>query len=217
MNVELDGQGVPGAFLGRYSDDKYPGCDSDGGNGGHIWILCSNALGELYYRNSGYYWENKGNGKDVLNDMLLRIISDIVDKDLPTAATYLRGYIGKLDGLDDDELEEIMENIAGIFASQGDGQLTRVAKFTVGPCNDHMSEQICEQKIENGGGQEIGAHDLTWSYGTVLSAMYYRGKTMEMGVKLWDNGMSGKGWRLDDIFDQNCGSNLCGGQCKYPN
>ena len=62
MNGELDNMGQPGTFLGRYGGpagtDHYTGCDpeSDGGSKGHIWILCSNALGELLYRNSEYYW-----------------------------------------------------------------------------------------------------------------------------------------------------------------
>eukprot|EP00483_Globobulimina_turgida_P005299 UN05309 len=56
LHVEDDNNGIPGCLLGRYKDDSYPGCDSDGGSKGHIWILCSNALAELYYRNSMYYY-----------------------------------------------------------------------------------------------------------------------------------------------------------------
>eukprot|EP01084_Bolivina_argentea_P080907 146520_1 len=214
LNVEDDQAGIPGTLLGRYKDDRYPGCDSNGGGQGHVWILCSNALAELYYRNSNYYYKQKENARDILSVELLKIILEIVEKDLPTASEYLRQYINIFDSLNNKELMEISAAIAGIFASQGDGQLTRVAKYVI-PCKDHMSEQICEQTSSNGGGQEIGAHDLTWSYGTVLSAMYYRDIGINLGIQHWDNDINN---RIDRVnlwgLQEDCGANICQGQCK---
>ena len=199
-------------MIGRYKDDKYPGCDSDGGSGGHVWILCSNALAELYYRNSAYFHAQKYSAKGVITKRLLRIVSDIVEKDLPKGAKYLRQKMDVLDDLIDEELGEIAVAIGSMFASQGDGQLSRVAKYVI-PCSDHMSEQICESKSENGGGQEIGAHDLTWSYGTVLSAMYYRNVALEAGVELWDKSINERVDRSSWGSQGNCGQNICKGQC----
>ena len=213
LNAEDDKAGVPGTLLGRYKDDKYPGCDSQGGSGGHAWILCSNALAELYYRNALYF--HAANPREGLSAKAMLVISDLVEKDLPTASQYLRDYVSlwkEPADLGEEEMQEITENIAAMFMSQGDGQLQRVAKY-VKPCQLRMSEQFCEDTAANGGGQEIGAHDLTWSYGTVLSAMYYRDQAQEMGVRQWDQSVNDRvHW---DAFgaQENCGGNICSGQC----
>ena len=212
LNIEDDNAGIPGTLLGRYKDDKYPGCDSDGGSKGHAWLLCSNALAELYYRNSAYFYAQRQNAKSVITVRLLHIISEIVEKDQADAAKYLRQFVDDFDALTNEQLAEIAVNIAAMFASQGDGQLSRVAKYAK-PCSDHLSEQICESETENGGGTEIGAHDLTWSYGTLLSAMHYRNVAMEKGVKLWDERINERvdGLKWGSLGD--CGQNICSGQC----
>merc|ERR1711902_389665 len=110
------------------------------------------------------------------------------------------------------ELSEIALNIGAMFAPQGDGQLSRVAKYAL-PCSDHLSEQICESESAKDGGQEIGAHDLTWSYGTVLSAMYYRDVAIGKGVKLWDEHINERVDRMTWGSQGDCGKNICSGQC----
>ena len=67
-------------------------------------------------------------------------------------------------------------NLARYMTTTGDDQLTRI-KYHIEGCGFHMSEQICETN-----GKEIGAYDLTWSYGTFLSAWYYRGQAIEAGA-----------------------------------
>ena len=108
--------------------------------------------------------------------------------------------------------------LSSMAATQGDNQLQRVAYHVNKSCSDgpHMSEQICENGSGSGGGLEIGAHDLTWSYGTVLSAWYYRQQSIDGGVKFY---LDEK--RIDDMvlavakynLGETCGGELCNGQC----
>jgi len=52
LNKNDDANGLGGTLIGRYESDSYDGCASSGGSRGHAWILCSNALADLWYRNS---------------------------------------------------------------------------------------------------------------------------------------------------------------------
>merc|ERR1712129_117011 len=81
----------------------------------------------------------------------------------------------------------IMQNVAAMAGTQGDAQLQRVAYHVGKSCSNefHLSEQICELASNSGGGMEVGAHDLTWSYGTVLSAWYYRTLAVDAGLTFY--------------------------------
>jgi len=223
LNKEDDNANIPGTLIGRYANDVYPGCNNGGGSKGHAWILCSNALADVYYRNALYLHENKENAKKLLSPEHIEIYADLFQKDQPNAAKLLLEYAKQwkdsIDGGYDIDYEEIMGTIGEMAATQGDNQLQRVAYHVNKECSDgpHMSEQICEQGSSQGGGQEVGAHDLTWSYGTVLSAMYYRDAAVDAGIKFYPAENA-----VDDMvlavarygLGQTCGGELCNGQCS---
>ena len=62
----------------------------------------------------------------------------------------------------------LFQNMMRALMATGDGILTRVAHH-VKPYNFHLNEQINKDS-----GLAQGAHDLTWSYGTVIGAIKAR-------------------------------------------
>ena len=76
----------------RYANDQYPGCNSNGGSKGHAWILCSNALADVYYRNALNLHENKANAKELLSPDHIRVYADLFAKDMPKASKLLNEY-----------------------------------------------------------------------------------------------------------------------------
>eukprot|EP00484_Ammonia_sp_Unknown_P003354 CAMPEP_0197075158 /NCGR_PEP_ID=MMETSP1384-20130603/211470_1 /TAXON_ID=29189 /ORGANISM="Ammonia sp." /LENGTH=547 /DNA_ID=CAMNT_0042514001 /DNA_START=1 /DNA_END=1645 /DNA_ORIENTATION=+ len=222
LNKEDDTNGIPGTLIGRYANDKYPGCSANGGSQGHAWILCSNALADIYYRNALYLHENAGRAKQILSPRHVEIYAELMEKDQSKAARllyqYAREWQDSLEGGYEMDYEVVMAQIASMMATQGDNQLQRVAYHVGKSCGGsyHLAEQICETTSSNGGGLEVGAHDLTWSYGTVLSAWYYRGLAVDAGVEFWPAEK-----RIDEMvlavvrygLGQDCGAELCNSQC----
>jgi len=86
--------------------------------------------------------------------------------------------------------------------------LTRV-HYHVSPCSCRMTEQICETT-----GNEIGATDLSWAYGTLLYAWYERGLLInEYGFEPFPEFRKFYGMkRLDGFGDTNC--NGCNDGCS---
>jgi hypothetical protein len=186
VNENDDNMGLPGTLLGRYESDVYPGCSSNGGGQGHAWILCSNALGDLYYRNSLHLAklakDDRVSERTLDTEVgaeRLRAYAKNLDKDMPLASKKLHSMAQTWEAGDLSRTEKIAVTAfaARATASSGDGQLTRV-KYHTQNCDMHLSEQICETS-----GETIGAFDLTWSYGTMLSAWYYRGEATKFGVE----------------------------------
>jgi len=186
INSEDDSNDIPGVLVGRYANDVYDGCSSDGGSQGHAWILCTNALGDVYYRNAKALMDDNNiinNNEDNIDKLFdngnkLKIYAKIIKRSFPKASNELiklsdEWINNKLNFMDK---FEIKNNIASYMTTTGDDQLTRI-KYHIKGCNFHMSEQICETN-----GQEIGAYDLTWSYGTFLSAWYYRSEAINAGA-----------------------------------
>lgn len=68
----------------------------------------------------------------------------------------------------DDETDISISDFAELIANAGDGVLYRV-RYHVEPYDFHLSEQI-----DRNVGTEVGAIDLTWSYGTMIKAMWWR-------------------------------------------
>ena len=62
LNQENANLGIKGTFVGRYANDVYPGCGNNGGSKGHAWLLCTNAIADVFYRNAGYWYQNRNNG-----------------------------------------------------------------------------------------------------------------------------------------------------------
>jgi len=109
-------------------------------------ILCSNALGELYYH--------------IASDILLK--KNKLQKEAFTEWAQLLGA-GEAD-----LMAMATPDLARLMASKGDGVLTRV-KHHVEGVQMHMSEQLDKQT-----GSELSANDLTWSYATAIKAMAAR-------------------------------------------
>ena len=163
------------------------------------------------------------NAKELLTPEHIEIYASLFEKDQPKAAKLLRQYAiewkESVDGQYEIDYVDIMQSIAAMAGTQGDAQLQRVAYHVGQSCNSeyHLSEQICELGSSNGGGSEVGAHDLTWSYGTVLSALYYRSVALESGLEFYP---SERG--IDEMvlaaarygLGQDCGAKLCNGQCS---
>jgi len=84
-----------------------------------------------------------------------------------------------------EEKRQITKDVARMLVTQGDAQMTRL-HYHIEGCDYHMSEQLCETN-----GAEVGANDLTWAYGTFLSAWYYRGLATEMVTP----------WPMENRFD----------------
>ena len=134
---------------------------------------------------------------------------------LPKATEYISKYVDIWDTIQESEKSDVIKTVSGIFAQSGDDQLQGVSKYTR-QCNLHFSEQVCEVGTSSGGGLEVGAPDLTWSYGTILSAMYYRNESLNIGVKPWiyDRNTSAINMIYNRMMpQQDCAGNLCDGQC----
>ena len=180
INTDDTNAGIPGVLIGRYEADTYDGCLSDGGGQGHAWILCTNAMGDVYYRNGEELANDNNKADDILgkNGEKLKVYSKILKRNFPNysekletlASNWAQGY------LNNKEKHKIKNELARYMTTSGDDQLSRV-KYHIESCNYHMSEQICETN-----GKEIGAYDLTWSYGTFLSAWYYRSQAINQGA-----------------------------------
>ena len=100
-------------------------------------------------------------------------------RNFPKYSSYIIDYIAndwEKGLLNKKRKYEIIGNLSRYMTTTGDDQLTRV-HYHVAGCNYHMSEQVCETN-----GYEIGAWDLTWSYGTFLSAWYYRSQAIAAGA-----------------------------------
>jgi len=147
-------RGLPGVLIGRYPNDTYSGYGSGQGN---PWILATNAMGELYYRNSKKLFSLASDQRVGRNR------NEILSYTTPERMHLYRQLLGA-----NYPRNQTLTALARAFAQNGDGYLLRV-RYHVEGANFHLSEQINRDN-----GQEQGANDLTWSYGTVLSAMQTR-------------------------------------------
>ena len=201
-------------LVGRYANDQYDGCLYNGGTQGHAWILCTNALGNVYYRNAQTLANEKENVDNVLNSQLLKIYSKILKYNFPKYSQLLLEYAKDwdVDGLLSNEIKlEIKHDLAKYMTTTGDDQLTRV-KYHIENCNFHMSEQICENN-----GKEIGAYDLTWSYGTFLGAWYDRGQAIKAGAVPMEREIKVDWAKVNGLSNYNDDRPVCGGcynQCN---
>merc|ERR1719145_230697 len=135
----------------------------------NIWRFMRIYLRRIYPKEQPCYGND---AETLLSAEHLEIYADIFEKDLPKGAAMLREYAqqwrwslqGDWNGVID--YVEIMGTVAQLAATQGDNQLQRVKLHVGKECGGdyHLSEQICEGSSSNGGGKEVGAHDLTWSY-----------------------------------------------------
>ena len=157
--------------IGRYPGDIY---DGDGFSGGNPWFLCTASAAEVLYRTATHFAPRSG-----------------LPLDQPFWQELLR-CAGGLEAIDREEglwkalLEEVIRRADGFLA---------VMKRYQGP-EGEMSEQI------NGtSGKQIGARDLTWSYGSLVEALRWRRRAVEAVKRIGEGfgGEEGEGWNKEEL------------------
>jgi glucoamylase len=142
-----------GTSIGRYPEDIYTGYGT-APNGGNPWFLATNAYAELYYRCANN-WEKAG--KILVSNANFYLIS--------SAQNFLRGGVQPGETIDASDAR-FSSIIAGV-RTIGDSYLRR-NQFHGDP-SGHISEEFNRNT-----GFMQGARDLTWSYASLLSAVWQR-------------------------------------------
>jgi len=210
INIQDDNDGIPGTLIARDADDKYNGCESNGGNQGHAWILSTNAFADLYYVNGWELAKALRDGKrwkKLIDAEKLRLYARHFEFDMPEIADKVLKFAENWPKMTDEEKLKATKFTVRSLTQSGDDMLTRV-HYHVSPCNCRMTEQICETT-----GVEIGSTDLTWAYATFLSAWYHRGLLMDAGYQPFPEYQKFYGMkRLNGFGDTNC--NGCNDGCS---
>jgi len=155
QNQDREG-GLFGHFIGRYPNDTYNGYDSN--QKGNPWILATNALGEYYYRLAlGHVKKIQNDTTSTHTNYFYKHFTNLMNKHYDTN-TYQVEDVKNWDH----------EKVAQSLEVMGDDQCILVRNHIAGG-KFHMSEQL---NLHTGFLQ--GANDLTWSYGTIISAMAVR-------------------------------------------
>lgn len=162
QNFDRDA-GLPGHFIGRYPNDTYNGYDTS--STGNPWILATNALGEYYYRLAmGVVKKNIQNNTHTYNIH--------THKNQGYFHIHFANLMNKHYRTNEYDSEDVknwdIQKIAQSLTIMGDDQCSLVRNH-IGGGQFHMSEQL---NLDTGFVQ--GANDLTWSYGTIISAMAVR-------------------------------------------
>lgn len=159
INSADSSRGLPGILIGRYPGDVFDGNTKTGGN---PWNLCTNAFGELYYR--------------VAKELLVhgRVqISSLNQPFFVHAMRFTKFTSGSLKvGTVLTRADAVFMQLMDALAQNGDDYLNRV-KYHVQGDDYHMNEELNKDS-----GYQQGAHDLTWSYGTAISAMNARAQLL---------------------------------------
>jgi glucoamylase len=148
------GDPVPGVAMGRYPEDRYNGVNSNDPNGGNPWVLCTNGLGELYYRAAGD-WKAKGQ-------------IDVTDRNLKFLKSLDSTKFANLQsGQSIAGCSQTFQDLLAALRAAGDAQLART-RYHANP-DGSLSEQM-----NRGTGFMQSANDLTWSYASFLTALAQR-------------------------------------------
>ncbi|CDR37760.1 CYFA0S01e16578g1_1 [Cyberlindnera fabianii] len=148
-NVTTDDQGLPLAPpTGRYPEDVYDGYDSSEGN---PWFLSCAAFAEYFYT-IGKAFED--NGEIVLSPISLPFWKFFTDVDETK------------DSLHGEDFDEAVQKLYG----WGDAFLRTVKHYGDG---FKYSEQFNKYT-----GEEQGAHQLTWSHASILTAAFARARAL---------------------------------------
>lgn len=127
---------------------RYPG---DSYAGGNPWILNTGGLADLYFRQAKAVRKAARQG-NCLPVEHLKAFAPLVGDWLHSAKSN----------------SATCEKLADNLASLGDGVLQRI-RYHVEPLGFHLPEQVDKDT-----GAFANAHDLTWSYGSVLLALHTR-------------------------------------------
>lgn len=142
-----------GTAIGRYPEDQYNGTASTASTLANPWFLATAAYAELFYRASG---EFKLAGEIEISDL---------NKPFFESLHSLNGAtlnVGDIYRAGDAMFTEIVNGLV----TDGDRFIARVRFHANG---DSLSEQY-----DRDNGFEQGAHDLTWSYASLITALNAR-------------------------------------------
>ena len=141
-----------GTAIGRYPEDTYNGFTTAGE--GNPWVLATNAFAELYYR-AANEWEKQGAIPLTADNIL--VFTQLLGHTLPG----LQANISL--GSQQTQFTQILQAVR----ATGDSFLdrTRLHAFS----NGRLSEEFNKST-----GYMQGARDLTWSYASVLTALWAR-------------------------------------------
>lgn len=144
INTADSTNNVPGILYGRYEGDTYAG--------GNPWILTTASLAQLFYRGAtNFIGQNEVPHPDSLENwqkIFLRLNKSYHSID------DLKGYSPL--------------QFSRLVTDTGDAVLDRI-RYHTQSSGFHLSEQL-----DKTSGEELSATDLTWSYATVLKAMWHR-------------------------------------------
>jgi glucoamylase len=151
--VKKDSEGGElGIAIGRYPEDRYSGTTTS--SEGNAWVLCTLALGELYYR-AANEWVNGGE-------------IAVTDRNKSFFSRLNSSKFGELTGgkvLKRDD--SVFQDIVAELRIAADRQLRRV-KF-----HEFADGSLSEQFNRNTGLMQ-SAGDLTWNYASVLTSFSHR-------------------------------------------
>lgn len=145
-----------GTAIGRYPEDVYDGY-LVGKNTGNPWVLSTTGFAELYFRLERTYAESK---KILISPVNLPFFTALLGPRVPLhpGETLYKG-------------NPLYSIILKELLKKGDSFLRRVQAHT--PSDGGLSEQINRLT-----GFMQGAYDLSWSYGSYLTAFWARAKAM---------------------------------------
>jgi glucoamylase len=150
-DTDFDGQ-LLGTAMGRYPEDKYTGYNSEGL--GNPWYLLTNALGEFYYKAARRFSEDKQITVSKVNTRFFQ--------SLPLAK-HLQLRVGQVYGEKDAAFREIVR----AMREAGDAALRRTKLHAA-------SDGSLDEQMNRDNGYAQGARDLTWSYASMLTAIWAR-------------------------------------------
>ena len=201
VNAADSAAGLPGLLVGRYLNDHYNGGNPSQPSDGNPWVLCTASLADVYYRAAA---EHAAAGAVAFTDLNARFFTQVMDfaagtrgwrlqqqqqqQQQQTGATAAPAVpagafaaASKLDAelraaiagrmtlsQDDEATSQLFARLLASVVLSGDGILLRL-RHHVEPLDFHLPEELNKDT-----GASQGAHDLTWSYGTVIGAMNSR-------------------------------------------
>lgn len=128
--------------IGRYPEDKYDGISTSEGN---PWFLTTLAFPELYLRAIDE-WKAAGSVK----------VSDISE------AFFKQFDLSAVSGTEYSADSKEFANLTAAIKAEAETFFARV--------QHHITDGSMTEEIDRDSGEQVGAHDLTWSYASFITA-----------------------------------------------
>ncbi|KAF8456941.1 Six-hairpin glycosidase-like protein, partial [Terfezia claveryi] len=143
-----------GSAIGRYTEDVYDGI---GTRGGHAWFICTASVARVLYASVIEFSKKQKFDVTPRNLQFFRMINPQII------------HLGEIEMMDD---RLFNETVRWMF-EYADGFMDVVRRYVSedGKRVGHMAEQF-----DVWTGRQLGARDLTWSYGSFLTAVEERGR-----------------------------------------